>query len=110
MSLTRLEDASRRLRGTAWAMRRSLRWPHEALAVRRAFTRQLGTIVVNGVDCAPPIGLHVVCFSAQMDVPEQVASLRSFLATAGVPARLTIVSDGTHEADVCCGRCIRASK
>jgi hypothetical protein len=58
----------------------------------------LTTIVAEGVDCAPPIGLHVVCFSSEQDVPELVASVRSFLTRAGVPSQLTIISDGSHSA------------
>jgi len=96
MSLTRLQDPLRRLRRTVWPRRRDHEWPADASAARRAFSRRLPAIVADGVDCAPPIGLHVVCFSSEPDLPEQVASLRSFLAYAGVPERLTIVSDGTH--------------
>jgi hypothetical protein len=76
--------------------RRDRHWPAEASAARRAFSRRLRAIVADGVDCASPVGFQVVCFSSQADLPEQVASLRSFLTYAGVPERLTIVSDGTH--------------
>jgi hypothetical protein len=98
-------DASRRLLWTASTARRTLRrkreprpWPADAIALRRAFERRLRAIVAEGVDCAPPIGLHVVCFSSEQDVPEQVASARSFLASVGVPRQLTVVSDGSHSA------------
>lgn len=37
-------------------------------------------------------------FSSQRDLPEQVASIRSFLRHAGRPASWTVVSDGTHDA------------
>jgi hypothetical protein len=42
------------------------------------------------------VALHVFSFSSEHDLPEQVASLRSFLANVGTPAEFTIVSDGTH--------------
>jgi hypothetical protein len=44
----------------------------------------------------PCVALHVFSFSSEHDLPEQVASLRSFLANVGTPAEFTIVSDGTH--------------
>jgi hypothetical protein len=68
------------------------------MAARQSFERQLSKLVAESIDCAPPIGLHLVCFSSERDVPEQVASARSFLASAGVPSQLTIVSDGSHSA------------
>jgi hypothetical protein len=37
-----------------------------------------------------------VAFSGQGDLPEQIASLRSFLAYAGQPEEILVVSDGTH--------------
>lgn len=48
----------------------------------------------------PPreLPLDVVSFSSQHDLPEQVASIRSFLRHAGRPKSFTVVSDGTHSA------------
>jgi hypothetical protein len=40
----------------------------------------------------------VFSFSSERDQPEQVASLRSFLANVGTPAEFVVVSDGSHGA------------
>jgi hypothetical protein len=67
------------------------------VAARRSYL----DIVVGGSP-APPRpartfpALAVVSFSGERDVPEQVASIRSFLAHVGEPARWTVVSDGSH--------------
>ncbi|MEO5720560.1 MAG: hypothetical protein ABIR71_03700 [Chthoniobacterales bacterium] len=53
----------------------------------------------------PPVRRHaqelpfeVFSYSGEVSLPEQVASLRSFLRHAGRPRRFTVVSDGTHSA------------
>ena len=75
--------ATTRLFWTASTMRRALRrpprqvatpWPEEAVDAREAFRRQLRVLVAEGMDCAPPLELHVVSFSSEHDVPEQVVS------------------------------------
>jgi hypothetical protein len=43
-----------------------------------------------------PLARAVVTFSSASDLPEQVASLRSLLRHVGQPAKITIVSDGSH--------------
>lgn len=42
---------------------------------------------------------QLIAFSSEADVPEQIASLRSFLANVGVPPAITIVGDGSHRPD-----------
>src|SRR5438270_11354609 len=42
--------------------------------------------------------LQVYSYSGEAALPEQVASIRSFLKFVGRPPRFTIVSDGTHDA------------
>ena len=46
----------------------------------------------------PPRGLalNVFAYSGENTLPEQVASIRSFLAHAGRPKQFTVVSDGSH--------------
>jgi len=41
--------------------------------------------------------VHVVAFSSAYDLPEQVASIRSFLRHVGTPLTITVVSDGSHD-------------
>ncbi len=71
-------------------------WPADAVALRRAYATRLDDLVTVEVECGPPLALRVLSFSSDRDVPEQVASLRSFLVHVGVPLEYRIVSDGSH--------------
>lgn len=42
------------------------------------------------------IPFEVYSYSSERALPEQVASIRSFLRHAGRPAKFTVISDGTH--------------
>jgi hypothetical protein len=44
----------------------------------------------------PEIAAALYFFSGTRDLPEQVSSMRSFLAHAGTPTRVVVVGDGTH--------------
>jgi hypothetical protein len=68
----------------------------EGAAARVAYRRALARLARRPL--APPRELpcHLVTFSGEAALPEQVASLRSFLAHAGRPWSATVVSDGTH--------------
>ena len=75
-------------------------WPPAAVAARRAYEGRLRQLTAEGIaGDAPPVALHVLSFSCERDLPEQVASVGSFLAHVGVPTELTIVSDGSHSQD-----------
>ena len=64
--------------------------------LRRTYAARLA-VVAPGAPAAPhAVAADVVSFSSERDLPEQVASLRSFLAYAGVPRRWTVASDGSH--------------
>ena len=65
-------------------------------AVRAIYAASLGTIARRRV--APPRDLpfDVYSYSGEAALPEQVASIRSFLRFAGRPQKFTVVSDGTH--------------
>ena len=62
-------------------------------ALYSAFLRTLAPI-------EPPrtFPLAVFSYSGEAALPEQVASIRSFLRYVGRPSRFTVVSDGTHSA------------
>jgi hypothetical protein len=47
------------------------------------------------------IPITVYALSCERDLPEQVASLRSFIRHAGIPDRFTIVSDGSYTENSC---------
>ena len=65
-------------------------------AVRLLYARNLGGIVRRKVVPRTEIPFEVYAYSGEAALPEQVASIRSFLRHAGRPIRFTVVSDGTY--------------
>jgi len=68
---------------------------------RRRFYRALLPMIVRGRASAQPrtlSGLEVFAYSGEATLPEQVASIRSFLQHVGRPKSFTVVSDGSHSA------------
>ena len=70
-----------------------VRW--QAL-IMRSFYRAFLPLIVRRSIQPPPIDLEVFAYSNEDSVPEQVASIRSFLRHVGRPKRFVVVSDGTH--------------
>lgn len=68
----------------------------EANACRRIYAAALNNIVHRRIAIEQDLSFDVFSYSSERDLPEQVASIRSFLKFAGRPARYTVVSDGTH--------------
>ncbi len=68
----------------------------EALALRSAYRSRLPSTVRRPLAPARTLDLSVFSFSGEPDLPEQIASLRTFVLYAGRPERFTIVSDGSH--------------
>jgi hypothetical protein len=68
----------------------------EGAVVRAAYARALARLARRPVAAPRDLGCHLVTFSGEAALPEQVASLRSFLARAGRPWSATVVSDGSH--------------
>ena len=66
------------------------------MAARKAYEGRLREIVAGGIDSGPSVDLHLFSFSSEKDLPEQVASLRSFLTHVGTPNEFTVISDGSH--------------
>lgn len=65
-------------------------------AVRTLYARSLRGIVGRKVVPRTDIPFEVFAYSGEAALPEQVASIRSFLRHAGRPIRFTVVSDGTY--------------
>jgi hypothetical protein len=63
---------------------------------RDAYRLLLPLIVPRRIDPLRTLDLDVFAYSNEAMLPEQIASLRSFLKYAGRPTNFTIVSDGTH--------------
>ena len=65
-------------------------------AIRALYRALLPSIARRKVEAPRSFPLEVFAYSGEAALPEQVASIRSFLRHAGRPPRLTIVSDGTY--------------
>ena len=68
----------------------------ESIAIRRAYRARLVSIVTRPLPDAPALDAEVYSHSSGPHVPEQVASMRSFLGRVGRPRRWIVVSDGSH--------------
>ena len=64
--------------------------------VRRVYQQSLATIARRKVSPRGEIPFEVYSYSGEAALPEQVASIRSFLRHGGRPKKFTVVSDGTY--------------
>jgi hypothetical protein len=65
-------------------------------ARRSAYALALPLVSLRPVAAPRDLPCRVFAFSSEADLPEQVASVRSFLVHAGRPRSFTVVSDGSH--------------
>ena len=70
----------------------------EGRATRAIYRAWLKTIASRPFPKGDSLSFDVVTYSGEKDLPELVASIRSFLRYVGRPNRLVIVSDGTLSA------------
>jgi len=63
---------------------------------RKLYRASLPMIVRRPLRPRRELPLDVFSYSGEQSLPEQVASIRSFLQYAGQPQRFTVISDGTH--------------
>jgi hypothetical protein len=68
----------------------------EGAAVRRAYATALPLLVQRRVRAPRELPFEVFAYSGEDALPEQVASIRSFLRYAGRPLAFTVVSDGSY--------------
>lgn len=47
------------------------------------------------------VHMAVYSFSCERDLPEQVASIRSFIRYVGIPDKFIVISDGSYSAEAC---------
>jgi hypothetical protein len=71
----------------------------EGRIVRNFYRAILPKIVRRPVPVPRDLSLDVFAYSGENTLPEQVASIRSFLAYAGRPKQFTVVSDGSYTAE-----------
>jgi hypothetical protein len=67
----------------------------EGNAARAIYRALLPSLARRPIPAGPRVPLDVFAYSGESALPEQVASVRSFLKHVGRPNRFTIVSDGT---------------
>ncbi len=65
-------------------------------ARRRLYRALLPMIVDRPLNPSRSIPLDVFSYSSEATLPEQIASIRSFVRHVGRPKRFTVVSDGSH--------------
>ena len=71
----------------------------EGMITRRFYQAALSVIARKKIEISRDVPLEVYAYSGEKTLPEQVASIRSFLAHAGRPKKFTVVSDGSYTAD-----------
>jgi len=65
--------------------------------IARSFYRAaLPMVIRQGIDAQRELPFDVFAYSGESSLPEQVASIRSFLIHAGRPKQFTVVSDGSY--------------
>jgi hypothetical protein len=67
-------------------------------AMRIAYNAALPLIARRPIEPRSTLPFEVYAYSGESALPEQVASIRSFLRHAGRPNKWTVVSDGTYSA------------
>jgi hypothetical protein len=72
----------------------------EGRLVRELYRAFLSTVVKRKIEQAREIPIDVFSYSGESSLPEQIASIRSFLECAGRPASFTVMSDGTYSSPV----------
>lgn len=70
----------------------------EGKIVRDLYRALLPVIVRRRLRVARELSLDVFAYSGESALPEQAASIRSFLAYAGRPKQFTVLSDGSYTA------------
>ena len=68
----------------------------EGKMTRALYQMALPSIAGREIRVARDLPFEVFSYSGERMLPEQVASIRSFLANAGRPRQFTVVSDGSH--------------
>lgn len=68
----------------------------EGRITRELYRLRLPSIVRRRIQSPRKIDIDVYAYSGEQALPEQVASIRSFLQCAGRPNRFTVVSDGSY--------------
>ena len=71
----------------------------EGKITRSLYRAALSLIARRSINVERELSFNVFSYSGETTLPEQVASIRSFLKNAGRPNRFVVVSDGTHSSE-----------
>ncbi|QOV22705.1 hypothetical protein [Anabaenopsis elenkinii] len=63
---------------------------------RNLYQSKIGKTVKRDIKTTQQVPLSVYALSCERDLPEQVASIRSFITHVGIPHRFTVISDGSY--------------
>jgi hypothetical protein len=69
--------------------------------IRSFYSAALPWIVSRPIPQTREIDVEVYSLSCDRDLPEQVASIRSFIRYVGIPKRFIVVSDGSYSSNSC---------
>ncbi|MBE9008019.1 hypothetical protein IQ259_23900 [Fortiea sp. LEGE XX443] len=69
--------------------------------IRHIYTRFIDKISSFPIKQTRQIGITIYSFSCERDLPEQVASIRSFIYNIGIPERFIVISDGSYSDSSC---------
>jgi hypothetical protein len=69
--------------------------------IRSIYKMALSKIVKIPIPKTQEISANVFTMSCERDLPEQIASIRSFIRHVGVPDRFTVISDGSYTEKSC---------
>lgn len=64
--------------------------------VRHLYSKSIATLAKRPLRQSRRVPVSVYSFSCHKDLPEQVASIRSFIKYVGVPDKFAVVSDGSY--------------
>jgi hypothetical protein len=68
---------------------------------RSFYKSNLPQIVKIPISQTKKVSTNVYALSCERDLPEQVASIRSFLRYVGIPDQFTVISDGSYTEESC---------
>jgi hypothetical protein len=71
----------------------------EGKLIRSLYSRNIGKIVRQPISQSKSLSVSVFSFSCETLLPEQTASIRSFVRHVGIPEKFVVVSDGTYSED-----------
>jgi hypothetical protein len=69
--------------------------------IRSIYKAAISQIVRDSISQILEIPANIFSLSCQRDLPEQIASIRSFIRYVGVPDRFTVISDGSYAEASC---------